>query len=97
MNAIFFGGDRVQGTGNPVIERLSDGQSVAQLLARKLGPRANVWVVEASTYNEGFAVYKDFVPTVDSWGDPKSYDPMCFPAFNTILLLLSRCLEQVWF
>lgn len=30
-NAIFFLGDRVEGTGNPVIERLSDMQNVSDL------------------------------------------------------------------
>ncbi|GKB31220.1 hypothetical protein Tco_0870621, partial [Tanacetum coccineum] len=50
MNAIFFNGDRVKGTGNPVI---------------------------------------DFIPSVNKWGEPNSYDPTGFPAFSSTVSLLS--------
>lgn len=96
-NAIFFNGDRVQGSGNTVIERLSDIEHIAKILVSKFGGSINAWVVEASTFNGPFAVYKDFIPFVDQWGDPKSYSPIGFPASTSTVLLLSNCLEQVCF
>ncbi|PIA28682.1 hypothetical protein AQUCO_06700005v1 [Aquilegia coerulea] len=97
-NAIFFTGDRVEGTGNPVIERLSNKQNIADILVSKyqnLGVSVNAWVVEASTFNGPFAVYKEFIPSVNSWGEPKCYKPDGFPASSTTVLLLSSCLEEV--
>ncbi|KAL3537067.1 hypothetical protein ACH5RR_000433 [Cinchona calisaya] len=63
-NSIFFNGDKVEGTGNAVIERLSDIQKIAEILVSKFGSSINAWVVEASTFNGPFAVYKDFIPTI---------------------------------
>ncbi|KAJ8468024.1 hypothetical protein OPV22_030576 [Ensete ventricosum] len=95
VNAIFFNGDKVQGTGNSVIERLSDSRNISELLVSKLGCSANVWVVEASTFNGPFAVYKEFIPSLTTRGDPKRYDPNGFPASSAIVAILSRCFEQV--
>ncbi|CAD5164226.1 unnamed protein product [Musa acuminata subsp. malaccensis] len=94
VNAILFNGDKVQGTGNSVIERLSDSRNISELLVSKLGCSANVWVVEASTFNGPFAVYKEFIPSLTSRGDPKRYDPNGFPASSAIVAILSRCFEQ---
>lgn len=95
INAIFFCGDKVQGTGNSVIERLSDSRNISESLVSKLGSSANVWVIEASTYNGSFALYKEFIPSLTSRGEPKRYDPSGFPASFAIVSILSRCLEQV--
>lgn len=95
QNAIFFSGDRVQGTGNPVIEKLSNLQTIAETLVSKLGDTTNAWVIEASTFKGPFAVYKDFVPSVDRLGEPQSYDATGFPASKSVALLLSNCLKQV--
>lgn len=94
-NAIFFNGDRIEGTGNPVIERLSDLQNIAKILVSKFGGSINAWVVEASVFNGPFAVYKDFIPSVNQRGEPKSYSPIGFPASRTTVSLLSDCLEEV--
>lgn len=94
-NAIFFSGDRVEGTGNPVIERLSDSRNIAEILVSKLGASVNAWVVEASVFNGPFAVYREFIPSVNSWGEPRSYDPNGFPASSSTFLLISKCLEEV--
>ncbi|KAK2966116.1 hypothetical protein RJ640_002027 [Escallonia rubra] len=94
VNAIFFNGDQVEGTGNPVIERLSDLQRIAEILVLKFGGSTNAWVIEASTFNGPFAVYKDFIPSVNQWGEPQSYDPTGFPASESTVLLLSNCLEE---
>ncbi|XP_008813596.2 uncharacterized protein LOC103724189 [Phoenix dactylifera] len=95
VNAIFFNGDRIEGTGNPVIERLSDSRNIAELLVSKLGDSANAWVVDASTFNGPFAVYKEFIPSVNSRGEPKRYDPHGFPASSSIVAILSKCVEEV--
>ncbi|PQQ19225.1 hypothetical protein Pyn_34411 [Prunus yedoensis var. nudiflora] len=92
-NAIFFNGDRVAGTGNPVIERLSDLQNIAEILVSKIGESTNAWVVDASVFNGPFAVYRDFVPSVNQ--EPKSYCPVGSPAFESIISLLSSCLQEV--
>lgn len=94
-NVIFFNGDRVEGTGNPAIERLSDPQKIAEILLSKFGGFVNAWVIEASTFNGPFAVYKDFIPFINSWGDPKSYNPNGFPASVSTVTLLSHCLQEV--
>ncbi|XP_061997494.1 uncharacterized protein LOC133715133 isoform X2 [Rosa rugosa] len=94
-NAIFFGGDRVAGTGNLVIERLSDLQNIAEILVSKIGGSVNAWVIEASDFNGPFAVYKDFIPSVNQWGEPKSYCPVGYPASGSIVSLLSNILEEV--
>lgn len=95
MNAIFFNGDRVEGTGNPMIEKLSDSRNIAELLVSKLGGSANAWVVDASTFNGPFAVYKEFIPSVNSRGEPKRYDPNGLPASSSIVTILSKCVEEV--
>lgn len=94
-NVIFFSGDRVQGTGNPVIEKLSDLKTITDILVSKLGDSINAWVIEASTFNGPFAVYKDFIPSVNRRGEPKSYDAAGFSASTSIALLLSKCLKEV--
>ncbi|CAA0842740.1 Unknown protein [Striga hermonthica] len=93
-NAIFFSGDRVEGTGNPVIERLSDLKTIAEVLVSKFGGSVNAFVVEASVFNGPFAVYKDFVPSVNDHGEPESYDATGFPASTSLVLLLSKFLAE---
>ncbi|XP_010508239.1 PREDICTED: UPF0565 protein C2orf69-like [Camelina sativa] len=93
-NAIFFHGDRVQDTGSPVIERLYDLQKVAEIIVSKFGNSVNAWVVEASVFDGPFAIYKDFVPSVNQWGEPKSYLPTGFPASSSIVSFLSSCLHE---
>ncbi|ONI22438.1 hypothetical protein PRUPE_2G128900, partial [Prunus persica] len=78
-NPIFFNGDRVAGTGNPVIERLSDLQNIAEIMVSKI-----VALIDASVFNGPFAVYRHFVPSVNQWGEPKSYCPVGSPAFEGI-------------
>ncbi|KAJ1443684.1 hypothetical protein SESBI_00280 [Sesbania bispinosa] len=94
-NAIFFCGDRVEGTGNPVIERLSDLQKLSEIVVSKFGSFINAWVIEASVFNGPFAVYKDFIPSVNQYGEPRSYHPIGFPASTSTVSLLSNCLEEV--
>lgn len=99
-NAIFFNGDRVEGTGNPVIERLSDIQNIAEILGSKLGPSINTWVIDASTFNGPFAVYKEFIPSLNRWGEPQSYTHDGYPASTSVTTLLSNFLSEVdfvWF
>ncbi|KAG6428020.1 hypothetical protein SASPL_112268 [Salvia splendens] len=93
-NAIFFSGDRVEGTENPVIERLSDPQKIAEILVSKFGGSINAFVVEAAIFNGPFAVYKDFIPSVNEYGEPKSYDATGFPASTSLVLLLSTFLAE---
>ncbi|KAK4755633.1 hypothetical protein SAY87_009390 [Trapa incisa] len=95
VNTIFFNGDRVEGTRNPVIERLSDLQHIADTLVLKFGGSSNVWVIEASTFNGPFAVYKDFIPSVNQHGEPKEYCTAGFPASTSTVSLLSKCIEEV--
>ncbi|KAG0474567.1 hypothetical protein HPP92_014253 [Vanilla planifolia] len=94
-NAIFFNGDQVKGTGNPVIERLSDLKNIAEILASKLGASFNIWVFESSTFNGPFAIYKEFVPSVNSRGEPKYYDPHGFPASSCMVEILKKIINQV--
>ena len=79
-----------------MIERLSNLQNVAEILVTKLGGFVNAWVIEASVFNGPFAVYKDFIPSVNQWGEPKSYDPTGFPASKATVTLLSNCLREVY-
>ncbi|KAJ6791295.1 UPF0565 protein C2orf69-like protein [Iris pallida] len=95
LNAVFFNGDRVEGTGDPVVERLSEPTSIARSLVAKFGAGANAWVVTAPTFAGPFAVYRDFVPSVNSRGDPMGYDPDGFPASTTLAKILSRSVEEV--
>lgn len=87
----------MEGTGDNVIEKMSDGRNVAELLVEKFGETVNTWIVEASTFRGSFAVYKEFIaPAVDSLGNPTAcdYDPDQFPASSSIVHLLSNCTEQ---
>lgn len=93
-NAIFFNGDRVERTGNPVIDRLSNLQNVADLIVSKFGDSVNAWVIEASTFNGPFAVYNELIPSANKWGEPKAYRPDGFPASTSIVALLSNFLKQ---
>ncbi|CAA6656499.1 unnamed protein product [Spirodela intermedia] len=86
------------GTGNSVIEELSDSGNIARLLVSKLGgsdAAVNAWVVDAASFSGSFAVYKEFVPSVDSRGDPLGYDPEGLPASRSIVSLFSKCIRQV--
>ena len=97
-NAVFFHGDRVRDTGNTVIERLYDLRKVAEVIVSKFGNSVNAWVVEASVFNGPFAVYKDFVPTVNRYGEPTtSYSPVGLPASSSIVSLLSSFLQELLF
>lgn len=78
-----------------MIERLYDLQKVAEIIVSKFGNSVNAWVVEASMFNGPFAIYKDFVPSVNQWGAPKSYSSIGFPASSSIVSLLSSCLQEV--
>ena len=91
-NAIFFCGE---GTGNPVIERLSNLEKLSEIVVSKFGSLINAWVIEASVCNGHFAVYKDFILSMNQYGEPRSYDPMGFPASTSTVSLLSNCLEEV--
>ncbi|GMH21642.1 hypothetical protein Nepgr_023484 [Nepenthes gracilis] len=93
-NAIFFNGDRVEGTGNPVIERLSELQRIADVLVSKFGGSVNAWVIEASTFNGPFAVYKEFIPSLNRWGEPLFYKADGFPASTSTITLLLKFLEE---
>lgn len=85
----------MEGTENPVIERLSDPQRIAEILVSKFGGSINAFVVEAPIFNGPFAVYKDFIPSVNEYGEPKSYDATEFPASTSLVLLLSKFLAEV--
>ncbi|KAL5668836.1 hypothetical protein ACJX0J_021057, partial [Zea mays] len=95
VNAILFTGDRVRGTGDPVIERLSDAAHLAGVLAGKLPGEANAWVVDAARFAGPFAVYRELVPTVDAAGDPKGYDPTGFPAAAGVANILARSIGEI--
>ncbi|XP_015688871.1 uncharacterized protein LOC102705603 isoform X2 [Oryza brachyantha] len=93
-NAILFTGDRVRGSGEPAIDRLSDAAYLARLLAGKLTGEANAWVVDAACLAGSFAVYRELVPSVNAMGDPKRYDPTGFPAAAGITNILAHCIRE---
>ncbi|CAJ2667266.1 unnamed protein product [Trifolium pratense] len=94
-NAIFFCGDQVERTGNPVIEKLSDLQKLSEIVVSKFGSSINAWVIEASVFNGPFAVYKDFISSVNQYGEPGTYNTIGFPASISTVSLLSNCIEEV--
>ncbi|CAN1748760.1 Mitochondrial protein C2orf69 [Linum perenne] len=99
-NAILFHGDRVAaaaagGGGTPLIEKLSDPQTIADILISKFGESVNAWVIEAPVHTGPFAVYRDFIPTVNRFGEPESYDPKGFPASTSISTLISNCFNEI--
>uniref|UniRef100_A0A2P2JA31 Uncharacterized protein n=1 Tax=Rhizophora mucronata TaxID=61149 RepID=A0A2P2JA31_RHIMU len=93
-NVIFFNGDQVHGTRNPVIERLSDLQNIADILVSKFGASVNAWVIEASVFNGPFAVYRDLIPSVNRWGEPRFYSAEGSPASTSIVSLLLNFLGE---
>uniref|UniRef100_A0A0D9VJ18 Uncharacterized protein n=1 Tax=Leersia perrieri TaxID=77586 RepID=A0A0D9VJ18_9ORYZ len=94
-NAILFTGDRVRGSGDPVIERLSDAAYLVRLLAGKLSGEANAWVVDAACFAGSFAVYQELVPSVDAVGDPNRYNPTGFPAAAGVTNILAHCVREI--
>ncbi|KAK3154798.1 hypothetical protein QOZ80_2BG0195200 [Eleusine coracana subsp. coracana] len=94
-NAILFTGDRVRGTGDPTIERLSDAAYLARVLAGKLSGDTNAWVIDAARFAGPFAVYRELVPSVDAAGDPKGYDPTGFPAAAGIASILTHSIAEI--
>ncbi|OQU85723.1 hypothetical protein SORBI_3004G297000 [Sorghum bicolor] len=95
VNAILFTGDRVRGTGDPAIERLSDAAHLAGVLAAKLPVETNAWVVDAACFAGSFAVYRELVPTVDGAGDPKGYDPTGLPAAAGVANILAHSIGEI--
>ncbi|CAK9866722.1 unnamed protein product [Sphagnum jensenii] len=95
-NVVFFVGDRVEGTYNQEIERLSKLETIAAILVSKLGPSVNAWVVEPSHYKGSFACYDNLVPSLTTSGEPSgaSYNPSGLPASRACLSLLTNCLSQ---
>jgi len=61
----------------------------------KFGPFINAWVIEASVFNGPFAVFKDFIPSVNQHGEPRSYHPTGFPESTSPVSLLSNFLQEV--
>ncbi|CAO2039930.1 unnamed protein product [Urochloa humidicola] len=94
-NAILFTGDRVPGTGDPAIERLSDAAHIAGILAGKLCGETNAWVVDAACFAGPFAVYRELVPSVNAAGDPKGYDPNGFPAAAGVANILAQGIAEI--
>lgn len=96
-NVIFFVGDRVEGTENTVIERLSKPDNIADILVKKLGPSVNVYIVEPSNYRCSFACYENLLPkhTLTDWGEPLGYTLEGFPASSVLVPLLRSVLTQV--
>ncbi|TVU28976.1 hypothetical protein EJB05_20517, partial [Eragrostis curvula] len=94
-NAILFTGDRVRGTGDPTIERLSDAAHLARLLAGKLSGDTNAWVIDAARFAGPFAVYRELVPSVDAAGDPRGYEPTGFPAAAGIASILTHGISEI--
>ncbi|KAF8765506.1 hypothetical protein HU200_008655 [Digitaria exilis] len=94
-NAILFTGDRVRGTGDPAIERLSDAAHIARVLAGKLCGETNAWVVDAARFAGPFAVYRELVPSVDGSGDPKGYDSTGFPAATGVANILAHGIAEI--
>lgn len=78
-----------------MIERLSDLQKISEILVSKFGHSINAWVIEASSFNGPFAVYNEFIPSVNQYGEPKFYSPVGFPASTSTVSLLSNSLEEV--
>lgn len=94
-NVIFFVGDRVEGTDNPEIERLSQLDTIASILVSKLGPNVNAWIVEPSHYKSSFACYGNLLPSLTAAGEPLGYNPKGLPAARALLSLLTNCVSQV--
>lgn len=78
-----------------MIEKLSDVQKISEVLVSKFGHSINAWVIEASVFNGPFAVYDEFIPSVNQYGEPKLYSPVGFPASTSTVSLLSNALEEV--
>jgi hypothetical protein len=57
--------------------------------------KQNILAIEASVFNGPFAVYKDFIPSVNQYGEPRSYHPTGFPASTSTVTLLSNFLQEV--
>ncbi|KAK3158626.1 hypothetical protein QOZ80_2AG0139560 [Eleusine coracana subsp. coracana] len=94
-NAILFTGDRVRGTGDPTIGRLSDAAYLARVLAGKLSGDTNAWVIDAARFSGPFAVYRELLPSVDAAGDPKGYDPTGFPAAAGIASIFTHGIGEI--
>lgn len=69
-------------------------QNVAEILVSKFGASVNAWVIEASTFNGPFAVYKEFIPSLNKWGEPQYYKPNGLPASTSVIAVLSKFLEE---
>jgi hypothetical protein len=94
-NAVFFVGDRVTDSGNPVVDRLSQLENIAAAVQPKLGPAANLWIIEPSRYMGPFACYENILPSLTASGEPMGYKPKGLPAARACLSILQDCLEQV--
>ena len=94
-NVIFYVGDRVEGTDNSEIERLSQPKNIASILVSKLGPSVNAWIIEPSHYKSSFACYENLLPSLTPSGEPEGYNPKGLPAARSTLSLLQNCLAQV--
>jgi hypothetical protein len=94
-NAVFFVGDRVTDSDNPVVERLSQLENIAAAVLHKLGPAANLWIIEPSRYMGSFACYDNVLPSLTASGEPIGYKPKGLPAARACLSILQDCLEQV--
>lgn len=95
-NVVFYVGDRVEGTDNAEIERLSNPKNIASILVSKLGPFVNAWIIEPSHWiNNSFACYENLLPSLPASGEPRGYNPQGLPAARSTLSLLHDCLAQV--
>ncbi|KAJ6971905.1 hypothetical protein NC653_032447 [Populus alba x Populus x berolinensis] len=69
-------------TKKPVVERLSGLQKkIAEILGSNFRGCVHADVIEAPVFNGSFSVYKDFIPPVNAYGEPKSYSPAVLREF----------------
>ena len=78
-----------------MIERLSDAAHIARVLAGKLCGETNAWVVDAECFAGPFAVYRELVPSVNTAGDPKGYDPTGFSAATGVANIFAHSVAEV--
>ncbi|PNX80213.1 hypothetical protein L195_g036210, partial [Trifolium pratense] len=73
-----------------------DLQKLSEIVVSKFGSSINAWVIEASVFNGPFAVYKDFISSVNQYGEPGTLlRTFCASLFSRGVLCLLK-LFPVW-
>jgi Uncharacterised protein family UPF0565 len=87
-------GDDVSDFDDETVQTLSNPANICSVLAQKLDPDTNVFVICPKRYSGPFACFDHFIPSMTAAGEPIGYFPHKFPACSYLVDHISQDLAK---